>query len=133
MFNITAERAAAWFEARAAQTPMPGAHEMFKMAAVAFREKAEREDPKPLTFEELQKMVGEPVWTVGVSFNDGTWAGWDIIENVDDRGIDFGFSTESAEWWSYNLCDSDGKLLGCAWCAYRHKPKDVTDINVGNK
>ena len=99
--------------------------EAVRAAIDALREKAEREDPKPLTFEELQEMVGEPVWTVGVSFNDGTWAGWDIIENLDDRGIDFGFSTESAEWWSYNLCDSDGKLLGCAWCVYRHKPKEV--------
>ena len=41
--SITTEQAAAWFEDRAKNTPMPGAREMFKIAAEALREKAERE------------------------------------------------------------------------------------------
>lgn len=91
----------------------------------ALLEKAEREDPKPLTIDELGQMNGEPVWTVGVSSNGGTWAGWDIIESVDDDGCFFGYSTEKKEWWAYNLRDLSGSICGCAWVAYRHKPKEV--------
>lgn len=47
--STTTEQAAAWFADRAQNTPMPGAREMFKFAADALREKAERENPQPLT------------------------------------------------------------------------------------
>jgi hypothetical protein len=43
--SITTEQATAWFADRAKNTPMPGAREMFDLAAAALREKAEREDP----------------------------------------------------------------------------------------
>lgn len=81
----------------------------------------EADKNEPLTPDELKSMVGEPVWTVGVCCATDMW---DIIENVDDEGIYFGYSTESPEWWSYNLRNFDGKLCGCAWVAYRHKPKE---------
>lgn len=88
-------------------------------------EKAERENPKPLTLDELRDMDGEPVWTVGVSSTtDGSWGMWDIIESVDDDGVCFGYSTEHTEWWNYNLRNDDGTLCGCAWTAYRNKPKE---------
>lgn len=92
----------------------------------ALREQAERNNPKPLTIEQLRERSGKPVWTVGVSFtDDGSYSMWDIIESVDDDGVEFGYSSESVEWWNYNLCGSDGELLGCAWVAYDHEPKDV--------
>lgn len=82
----------------------------------------ERGNP-PLTKDELMQMVGQPVWTVGVSHTkDGTWSMWDIIEVADDDGIEFGYSTESAEWWAYNLRKDDGSLHRYAWVCYRHKP-----------
>ena len=121
--SVTAEKASAWFADRAKNTPMPGARAMFEIAATALREKAEREDPKPLTLEELRQMDGEPVWVIGTYFAGGSWQGWDIIERVDHDGILFGYSTEFTEWWNYNLRYADGTLCGCAWCAYRHKPK----------
>ena len=40
---VTTEQAAIWFEWRAKSTPMPATREMFEMAAVALREKAEHE------------------------------------------------------------------------------------------
>lgn len=101
--------------------------EAVRLSLEALREKAEREDPQPLTIEELRQMIGEPVWTVGVSYNGNSWQGWDIIERVDNDGIYFGYSTECREWWSYNLRDADGTLCGCSWCAYRHKPKGVKE------
>ena len=73
-------------------------------------------------------MDGEPVWTVGVSYtDDGKWAMWDIVEKADDEGVDFGYSTESREWWNYNLRDKDGKLLNCAWVCYRRPPEGEED------
>ena len=82
----------------------------------------------PLTPEELLEMVGQPVWTVGVSFtDDGKWEMWDIVEDIDKDGITFGYSTESREWWNYNLRDEQGNLLGCAWTCYRQPPKEVQE------
>ena len=79
---------------------------------------------EPLTPDELKEMGGKPVWTVGVSYtDDGKWAMWDIVEKADDEGVDFGYSTESREWWNYNLRDKDGKLLNCAWVCYRRPPE----------
>ena len=79
---------------------------------------------EPLMPDELKEMGGKPVWTVGVSYtDDGKWAMWDIVEKADDEGVDFGYSTESREWWNYNLRDKDGKLLNCAWVCYR-RPKE---------
>lgn len=94
------------------------------IALAALREKQVAQQNAPLTLEELRGMEGEPVWTVGVSYTpDGSWAMWDIIEKVDEDGIEFGYSTEGREWWNYNLRGSDGKLCGCAWCVYRHPPE----------
>lgn len=82
----------------------------------------------PLTPEELLEMVGQPVWTVGVSFtDDGKWEMWDIVEGIDKDGITFGYSTESREWWNYNLRNEQGNLLGCAWTCYRQPPKEVQE------
>lgn len=83
---------------------------------------------EPLTPEELLEMVGQPVWTVGVSCtDDGNWAMWDIVESIDKDGITFGYSTESREWWNYNLRDAQDNLLGCAWTCYRRPPKEVQE------
>ena len=80
---------------------------------------------EPLTPEEMREMVGQPVWTVGVSYtDDGNWAMWDIVESIDKDGITFGYSTESREWWNYNLRDAQGNLMGCAWTCYRQPPKE---------
>ena len=83
---------------------------------------------EPLMPDELKEMGGKPVWTVGVSYtDDGKWAMWDIVEKADDEGVDFGYSTESREWWNYNLRDKDGKLLNCAWVCYRRPPEGEED------
>ena len=92
----------------------------------AIREKRERDNPKPLTWDELREMVGQPIWTIGVSFSDdGSWSMWDIVEEVTDEYVRFGYSTEAPERWSYNLRMANGELCGSAWLAYRYKPKGV--------
>lgn len=83
----------------------------------------EQKNNAPLTPDELRKMEGEPVWTVGVSYTkDGTFSMWDIIESVDENGVQFGRSSEHPEWWNYGLKTPDGKLFG--WLAYRRKPEE---------
>lgn len=103
----------------------------FDVAISALRDQQELEgnlkaleSNEPLTLDELREMEGEPVWTVGVYYKlDGTFSMWDIIESVDEDGIQFGYSNEYTEWWNYGLKNMDGNLLG--WLAYRRKPQEV--------
>lgn len=93
------------------------------MALSALRAQQEQDHNAPLTLDELRQMEGEPVWTVGVSYTkDGTFSMWDIIESVDENGVQFGRSCENPEWWNYGRKTLDGKLFG--WLAYRRKPKE---------
>ena len=102
------------------------------MAISALRAQQEHESNEALTLDELRKMEGEPVWTVGVSYTkDGTFSMWDIIESVDENGIQFGYSSEYAEWWDYGFKMQDGKLLG--WLAYRHKPEEDNDERMDQR
>ena len=92
-----------------------------EMAITALREKAEREDPKPLTYEELLQMHDELVW-----FN--------VVDESDCK------NPHESEWtqvWSWdqsvsffrfgNECDIMQKkeTYGKTWICYRHKPKEV--------
>lgn len=78
----------------------------------ALREKMERENPKPLTIEELRQMDGEPVWVV--------WPDNRIKSN----------------WWipgnyAWSVMEFDDPIMerkyGETWIAYRHKPKEVAE------
>lgn len=108
--SITTEQAATWFEGRAKNTPMPGMREMFKLAAEALREKAERENPKPLTIKELRGMMGEPVYVVGCGGGH-----WEIFEDYNDDSF-----------WRSDGAFYMAKSYGKTWHACRHKPKEVT-------
>lgn len=85
-------------------------NEAIIMAITALREKAEREDPKPLTLEELRHMDGEPVYIVYASAQPCEWV-------VFDHHNDDGFGTSDNSWWF-------AKCYGKFWEAYRHKPKE---------
>ena len=106
--STTIEQAAVWFANRAKDTPMPGARAMFEIAADALREKVEREDPKPLTLEELRQMNGEPVWFDGFE--------WRISYGVFDYDGCLCLATGLDSW--IPLCG-----YGETWFAYRNKPK----------
>lgn len=76
----------------------------------ALREKAEREDPKPLTIEELKQMDGEPVYIYGV--------GWRINHGI----LHFMSSVflYTGPTTSINITDLKGSI-------YRYKPKEVQE------
>lgn len=123
--RITLGRAAAWFEWRAKNTPMAGARAMFEMAAAALREKAEREDPKPLTYNELLQMDGELVWFEAIDISDYS------IQN-ESSWAEVCIPTWKQEVWFWrfgNECEMEPtpKNYGKTWIAYRHKPKEVQE------
>lgn len=81
--------------------------EMAEIALQALREQEARENPEPLTIEELRRMDGEPVWI------DDWWEdshGWELSMDASDY-----FEGERRTEKEY----------GSIWVAYRHKPKEV--------
>lgn len=92
----------------------PGIIEAVTEALEVLREKAEREDPKPLTIAELREMNGLPVWVKELSeLRDNT--GWALIE-VADRGNYKGVPFVKCHVCTWNVVSRN---LHC----YRHKPK----------
>ena len=95
---------------RIGQCPHIYIGEALTMAITALQEKAEREDPKPLTIEELRQMNGESVWIV---WPDGRIKSqWWIVNSTD--------------WYLMEFDDPfQEKRYGSIWVAYRHKPKEA--------
>lgn len=85
--------------------------EASRTALEALREKKARENPQPLTREELLQLEGEPVWAVH-NFYGAEWVviRWDRASTV-----------ATAYKTCLRACD-----YGDAWVAYRHKPEEVT-------
>lgn len=81
-----------------------------RMAIEAIREQEERNNPKPLTIDELMKMNGQPIYVVclknGMCF-------WDVIFNASKYNC-FMQITGSTGW----------ELMGDTWIAYRYKPNE---------
>jgi hypothetical protein len=76
----------------------------------ALHEKADREDPKPLTLEELRQCEGCPVFLVIENINVKRWA---IIDFSGDERTRF-----------QNGLRLSNEVYGMTWFAYRHKPKE---------
>lgn len=93
-----------------------------QMAIEALREKAEREDPQPLTFEELLQMDGEPVWLHTITDPRPYRCGLIFVQVAEIRTAMY-----CAFWAFGNECEIDRSPdeYGKTWIAYRHKPKEV--------
>ncbi len=116
--SMTTEKAAAWFEFQVKR----GYGVLYKMAAEALREKAERENPKPLTLEEVLE-INDPVW---LEYKEGSRLYW-----ISDWAQVTKGSTPSrvAIWWFGNECEETPRYddYGKTWLAYRHKQKEVNE------
>ena len=80
--------------------------EMAEIALQALREQEDRENPAPLTIEELRQMDGQPVWI------DDWWEdshGWEL-------------SMDAADYFAGERRTE--KEYGGIWIAYRNKPKE---------
>lgn len=91
------------------------------LAMVALAEKIERENPNPLTLDELRDMNGEPVWFVKIYGNykefDGKWA---ILFGYEKTNGNFLFTNSVGVQHVYNE-----DKYGETWVAYKYKPKGV--------
>ena len=96
--------------------------EALNMAIAALQEKAERENPAPLTIEELRQMDGEPVWVADL-INQGhsgycvIYVNKDSLEVYGDRFCSAYIPGIENTWYSFNTYEKK-------WIAYRHKPKE---------
>lgn len=127
------QQAIAWFEGRAQNTPMPGARKMFQIALEALLEKAERENPAPLTLEELRKLDNCPVY---VRYGDGR-EGWVILVWEYEVALLYGPEWDDSPAGEPDLdfydlrydkdpCGHFG-LHSLGWLAYRSKPKEAEE------
>ena len=89
--------------------------ELATVAAERDRYKAERENPQPLTLEELLRMDGEPIW--GESLISGKPGEWSILRVVEMSKIWFIACAGATQ----GFVDKD--TYGKTWLAYRSKPK----------
>ena len=91
------------------------------IAVQALHEKAERENPKPLTIDELREMNGEPVWVMVVDHK--------VFADKDDDFDGWGMCRKSwARLWDKERADLihvdyDFEDYGKKWLAYRTKPE----------
>lgn len=76
----------------------------------SLRAQQERENPKPLTLDELRGMVGQPVW---VTHRDGSGGRWGIV-NSSPFGLHANVCAGRAYWFD----DFIGTI------AYRRKPEE---------
>lgn len=92
-----------------------------ELAVSALREKLERENPKPLTIEELRQMDGEPVYVSDLQRPKESE--YCIIHANDKYG--HGDENKSAQISGCECFWYDFETYGDTWIAYRHKPKEV--------
>jgi hypothetical protein len=83
--------------------------------AHALRAQQERENPKPLTLEELKERVGKPVW---IKFLESGKGSWEILGSVYTAKI---ISCDPYAGAVYRSVESYGKT----WLAYDHEPKEA--------
>lgn len=91
--------------------------EAFNLAITALQEKAEREDPQPLTIEELRQLDEQPVWVKpeGAKAGYGMWCV--VNHNRLTRRVEAFIPGIENTWF-------EGEEYEKTWLAYRHKPKE---------
>lgn len=81
------------------------------LAVSALREQEERNNPKPLTMDELRQMGGKPVYIHSDIFSGD--CGWRVVKATEVLYIQF------TDGDYFHFTD-----YGMAWIAYRSKPKE---------
>jgi len=90
----------------------------------ALQEKAERENPAPLTKEELYQLDDEAVWCVetDIPVANGFWG---LLSVEEEDEVEPG---EERGFWCYNPVyynePLDYESYGKEWTAYRYKPRE---------
>ena len=105
MPNEELQQAIAWFENRLSGATMPGARRMLSMALSALRAQQERENPQPLTLDELREM-DVPVW---ICFTQETWGPNVLVDSLNCSRYKFKFSDYGKTWIAYRTRPKDGE------------------------
>ena len=90
----------------------------FDVALQALQEKAERDNPQPLTIEQLRQMDGEPVWVKVLSPIGDVKDSWFLID-CENREVEL---INSEEYLLYP--DELNYEYGNYYVAYKYKPKE---------
>ena len=85
---------------------------VLRLARIALREQEERENPKPLTIEELKQVDICPVYVVPLDHDYRHYGGWCVF-----YGGPATAAIPGVDHWDWELVD-----YGETWIAYRHKP-----------
>ncbi len=96
---------------------MPGARVMYDKAIAALRAQQERENPRPLTLDELREMVKKPIWIEFIHKSESSQ--YRIVRGF--SGNDILFEEYDKEFGPYKSAYLGH--YGNVWRAYRHKPK----------
>lgn len=105
----------AWYQPTTEATQRKRALESLAIIYEALKEKAERDNPQPLTLEQLRERENKPVYLTFPTGEDVE--GWDIL-----TGISMYAGSEVATFTEeefLHLC-----AYGTYWIAYDHPPKD---------
>ncbi|QAT43458.1 hypothetical protein [Aminipila luticellarii] len=92
--------------------------EAFETAIQALQEKAARENPIPLTLEQLKERVGRPVYAQSELLPGESH--WCILDET--LAFGGGFTLVAIYGRNLTLAESD---YGRTWFAYDHEPKEV--------
>jgi len=97
----------------------PDVAEALDFAMAALRARQERENPKPLTLEQLHGMGGKPVWIV----EHPEWGHWELSEDAGDY-----FEDRDEDFYGMRHDDPTGRygLHVLGWLAYDHEPKETS-------
>lgn len=87
-------------------------HEAARMAISALRAQQERENPQPLTLEELRRMDGEVVY---IPESEEYFGGMGIVSVSQEMVVDFVDMEDG--FWPFDE-------YGAGWLAYRRKPEE---------
>ena len=87
--------------------------EFIDFIIAALQAQAERENPKPLSLEEMRELSETPVWCAD---NDGN-SGWALVSGRDEVCTDANY--RDWEFYEYGWDSKEG------WLAYRYKPKEA--------
>ncbi len=92
-----------------------------ELAIEVLQEKAERENPKPLTLEQLRERIGKPVYVVHFSSSCSLKkpSEWLILKSCNPT-IDYPFVI-------FEGCGLNAMYYCKGWIAYDHEPKEGTD------
>lgn len=119
---MTIDEAISWYETKLTVNRAVGflgsQNDAAILAIEALREKAARENPEPLTLEELRKMVRKPVWVQDLLISG--CSAWHFVMEHDGEVRLFDAVALARRIVGYNA--TTGENYGKTWLAYRHKP-----------